>query len=91
MLTRRGFLFRKPETKPQDHRSEATSPCSAAVHERLRLAMAASLQGKNATPDELAATSRTLQEALDRWIAAGRDPANAFWWDAYDEIGRAHV
>ena len=36
------------------------------------------------TPDELAATSRTLQEALDRWIAAGRDPANAFWWDAYD-------
>ena len=36
------------------------------------------------TPEELAATSRTLQEALDRWIAAGRDPSNAFWWDAYD-------
>lgn len=58
MLTRRGFLFRKPETKPQDHRSEATSPCSAAVHERLRLEMAASLEGKNATVEELAAMSR---------------------------------
>ncbi len=36
------------------------------------------------TPDELAATSQALQDALDRWIAGQRDPAHTFWWDAYD-------
>lgn len=58
MLTRRGFLFRKATTKAHEHKSEGASPCSAAVHKRLRLAMAASLQGKDATPDELAAMQR---------------------------------
>lgn len=36
------------------------------------------------TPDELAAVSQTLREALDRWIASGRDPANTFWWSPFD-------
>lgn len=36
------------------------------------------------TPDELAATSQALQEALERWIVSGRDPAHSFWWAPYD-------
>ena len=36
------------------------------------------------TPDELAAVSYALQQALDRWIASGRDPANTFWWAPFD-------
>ena len=69
MLTRRGFLFRKAETKSQEnkapeHKSESlgssqdTAPCNAAVHDRLRLAMEASLVGKEATAEERAAMSR---------------------------------
>lgn len=36
------------------------------------------------TPDELAAVSLALQQAIERWIANGRDPANLLWWAAYD-------
>ena len=36
------------------------------------------------TPDELAAVSYALQQALDRWIASGRDPAHTFWWAPFD-------
>lgn len=36
------------------------------------------------TPEELAATAQALQEALDRWVSAGRDPAHRFWWAPYD-------
>lgn len=36
------------------------------------------------TPDQLAALSLELQRALERWIANGREPANVFWWGAYD-------
>jgi Phage Mu protein F like protein len=35
------------------------------------------------TPEQMAALSDELAAALDRWIAAGKDPANLFWWDAY--------
>lgn len=58
MLTRRGFLFRKAETKTPEYKSEGTSPCNAAMHQRLRLSMEASLVGKDATPEELAAMRR---------------------------------
>ncbi len=36
------------------------------------------------TPDELAAVSYALQQALDRWIASGREPAYALWWAPFD-------
>lgn len=35
------------------------------------------------TPEQLSALSVELQAAFERWVAAGRDPANAFWWDRY--------
>jgi Phage Mu protein F like protein len=35
------------------------------------------------TPEQMAALSEGLAAALERWIAAGKDPANLFWWDAY--------
>jgi uncharacterized protein with gpF-like domain len=37
------------------------------------------------TPDELAAVSTALQQAVERWIANGRDPAHSFWWSTYVE------
>lgn len=37
------------------------------------------------TPEEAAAVSYALQQALERWIANGRDPANLLWWSAYLE------
>lgn len=37
------------------------------------------------TPEEMAATSQALREALDRWIANGRDPAQFAWWATYDQ------
>jgi uncharacterized protein with gpF-like domain len=36
------------------------------------------------TPDELAAVSQALREALDRWIASGREAAHSFWWSPFD-------
>lgn len=36
------------------------------------------------TPEEAAAVSYALQQALERWIANGRDPAHLFWWGVYD-------
>lgn len=36
------------------------------------------------TPEQLSRLSAELQAALDRWIANGRDPANIFWFGAYD-------
>jgi uncharacterized protein with gpF-like domain len=36
------------------------------------------------TPEEMAATSQALQEALARWIASEREPAHSFWWSVYD-------
>lgn len=35
------------------------------------------------TPDELAATAQALQEALDRWIAEGRETSHILWWEPY--------
>jgi hypothetical protein len=35
------------------------------------------------TPDEAAAVSYALQQAVDRWIAAGREPAYQFWGAGY--------
>lgn len=37
------------------------------------------------TPEEMAATSQALQDALDRWLIEGRQARYGFWWDAYDE------
>lgn len=37
------------------------------------------------TPEEMAATSQALQDAMDRWISSGRDPAQMAWWSTYDE------
>lgn len=37
------------------------------------------------TPDELAAVSQALRDALARWVASGREPAHAFWWSTYLE------
>lgn len=37
------------------------------------------------TPEELAATSQALQDALDRWLLEGRDPRHSFWYSPYDE------
>ncbi len=31
------------------------------------------------TPEEAAAVSYALQQAVERWIASGREPANTFW------------
>lgn len=36
------------------------------------------------TPDQLARLSAELQAALERWIADGKDPANLFWFSAYE-------
>lgn len=46
-------------------------------------AMAGTLYGL--TPDEMAATTQALQEALDRWIISGRDTSRHFWYAPYDE------
>jgi hypothetical protein len=35
------------------------------------------------TPEEMAATNQALRDALERWIEAGREAKNAFWYDAY--------
>lgn len=35
------------------------------------------------TPDEAAAVSYALQQALERWIAGGRDTAALLWWSGY--------
>lgn len=35
------------------------------------------------TPDELAATAQGLQDALDRWIAEGRETKHILWWEPY--------
>lgn len=37
------------------------------------------------TPEERAVVSTALQEAVERWLAAGRDPAHSFWWSTYVE------
>lgn len=37
------------------------------------------------TPDEAAATSQALQDALDRWIGAERDVKHVLWWEPYPE------
>lgn len=46
-------------------------------------AMARTLYGL--TPEEMAATSQALQDALDRWLTEGRQARYGFWWDTYDE------
>jgi uncharacterized protein with gpF-like domain len=35
------------------------------------------------TPEEMASVSYALRQALDRWIASGREAAHAFWYSAY--------
>ena len=35
------------------------------------------------TPEELAATAQALQDALDRWIAEGRDTRHILWWEPF--------
>lgn len=35
------------------------------------------------TPDELSSVSFALRQALDRWIASGREAAHSFWWSPY--------
>jgi hypothetical protein len=37
------------------------------------------------TPEEMASVSYALREALDRWIASGRDTANLLWYSVYPE------
>lgn len=37
------------------------------------------------TPEQLAGIADELQQAIDRWLLAGRDPRYAFWWDVYVE------
>lgn len=37
------------------------------------------------TPEEMAATNQALRDALERWIEAGREAKNAFWYDVYDQ------
>lgn len=46
-------------------------------------AMARTLYGL--TPEELAATSQALQDALDRWLLEGREASYSFWYGVYDE------
>ncbi len=36
------------------------------------------------TPEDLAALNLALQQAVERWIASGREPAYSFWWAPYD-------
>jgi hypothetical protein len=36
-------------------------------------------------PQEAAAVSLALQQALDRWLLGNRDPASIFWWSAYED------
>lgn len=36
------------------------------------------------TPDEMAATSQALGDALERWIAKGREPAHMLWYAPFD-------
>lgn len=36
------------------------------------------------TPEEMAATSQALRDALDRWVASGREPAHTMWWSPFD-------
>lgn len=36
------------------------------------------------TPEEMAATNQALRDALERWIEAGREAKNVFWYDVYD-------
>lgn len=35
------------------------------------------------TPEELAATSQALQDALERWIADGKQPAHLLWYQTH--------
>lgn len=35
-------------------------------------------------PQEAAAVSLALQQALDRWLLGNRDPASIFWWSPYE-------
>lgn len=35
------------------------------------------------TAEELAATAEALQQALDRWIAEGRETSHILWWEPY--------
>lgn len=37
------------------------------------------------TPDERAAVSLALQQAVERWLASSREAANSFWWSTYVE------
>lgn len=37
------------------------------------------------TPEEMAATNQALRDALERWIEAGREAKNTFWYDVYDQ------
>jgi uncharacterized protein with gpF-like domain len=37
------------------------------------------------TPEEAAATSQALQDALDRWIGAERDVRHVLWWEPFPE------
>lgn len=37
------------------------------------------------TADEMAAVSFALRQAVDRWIASGREAAHLFWWAPFDE------
>lgn len=36
------------------------------------------------TPEQLGQVSAALQQAVERWFASGRDPAQSFWWSVYD-------
>lgn len=36
-------------------------------------------------PQEAAAVSLALQQALDRWMLGNRDPASMFWWAPYED------
>lgn len=35
------------------------------------------------TPEELSSVSFALRQALDRWIASGREAAHSFWWSPF--------
>lgn len=39
------------------------------------------------TPEELSSVSFALRQALDRWIASGREAAHSFWWSTF--VGHA--
>jgi SPP1 gp7 family putative phage head morphogenesis protein len=36
------------------------------------------------TPEEMAAVSQAMADALDRWISAGKEPAHLMWYAPYD-------